>query len=467
MRFTIQLVIEDENGPETVNEIIQLDKGFDDNSMVGISLLESKQLLKKLQTEIIFQQAKKYTKSKKYCPCCNKNQKLKGYHSIQYRTLFGIVNLPSPRLFRCQCNESKTKTFSPLSEWLFNKNSPELEYIETKWGSLMSYKLTADILKDILPIGQTQNATTVRNHLHKIAKRQEKELEGKPEYISGCLNDWAKLPKPDKPITVGIDGGYLTNWHKKNKNFEIIIGKSFSKTKSAKRFGLVQKLDNHPKRRLMNVLNSQGMQENQQVTFLSDGADNVRDLQYLMYPESEHILDWFHITMRITVLKQFAKGLIKSDPEQGAEVEKYLESTKWYLWHGNVRKALDCIEDCYIISIDDEINYCNKKKLVKHLDDLETYIENNCHLIVNYGEKWRYGEAISTGFVESTINEVVAKRMVKKQQMQWTYEGAHYLIQTRTAVLNNELHEHFSRWYPGFNINKCDEASVGNMQKAA
>ena len=40
---------------------------------------------------------------------------------------------------------------------------------------------------------------------------------------------------------------------------------------------------------------------------------------------------------------------------------------------------------------------------------LNTYIENNCHLIPNYGERWRYGEAISTGFVESTINEVVAK----------------------------------------------------------
>ncbi len=32
----------------------------------------------------------------------------------------------------------------------------------------------------------------------------------------------------------------------------------------------------------------------------SDGADNVRDLQFLMHPESEHILDWFHATMRLT-----------------------------------------------------------------------------------------------------------------------------------------------------------------------
>ncbi len=205
---------------------------------------------------------------------------------------------------------------------------------------------------------------------------------------------------------------------------------------------------------------------NQQITFLSDGADNVRELQCMMYPESEHILDWFHIAMRITVLNQFAKGLIHSDQKVGHELEKHLESTKWYLWHGNVEKALDRIEDCYFISIDDEIKYRNKKKLIKHLEEFQTYIENNCHLITNYGEKWRYGETISTAFVESTINEVVAKRMVKKQQMQWTHTGAHYLLQTRTAVLNDELHEHFSRWFPGFNL-KNQGHEFGGGQKAA
>ena len=99
----------------------------------------------------------------------------------------------------------------------------------------------------------------------------------------------------------------------------------------------------------------------------------------------------------------------------------------------------------------------NKSKMIKYLDELSTYIENNSHLIPNYGERWRYGEAIATGFVESTINEVVSKRMVKKQQMQWTQIGAHYMLQTRSAVLNNDLQEYFGRWYKGFNINSTSE----------
>lgn len=454
MRFTIQLVVEDKQGSKTIEEIIHLDKDCNDDSIIGITLLESKQMIKVLQNKIIFHQAKSRVDSQKLCPSCKRKRCLKDYHTVQFRTLFGIVNIPSPRLFSCQCDNSLTKTFSPINQWLSDKNSPELQYIETKWASLISYQLTAKLLQDLLPIGTAQNASTVRNHLQKIAKRKERELEDEPEYIIGCPNAWGSLPKPGKPMTVGIDGGYLRRWHNKNKNFEVIAGKSFSATKSAKRFGFVQAVDNHPRKRLMHTLSSQGMQPNQQISFLSDGADNIRDLQYRMYPESEHILDWFHISMRLTVLNQFAKGLVHSDPLQGEELKKYLISTKWYLWHGNFEKALSKIEKCYLICMDEELKYKNKEKLTKHLKEFDTYIKNNCHFIPNYGEKWRYKEAISTGFVESTINEVVAKRMVKKQQMQWTYEGAHYLLQTRTAVLNNELSEDFNRWFPGFQGNR-------------
>ncbi len=53
------------------------------------------------------------------------------------------------------------------------------------------------------------------------------------------------------------------------------------------------------------------------------------------------------------------------------------------------------------------------KKLVRKLEEFETYIRNNAGLIPNHGERHRYGETISTAFAESTINQVVSKRMVK------------------------------------------------------
>lgn len=90
------------------------------------------------------------------------------------------------------------------------------------------------------------------------------------------------------------------------------------------------------------------------------------------------------------------------------------------------------------------------KKLARALDEFATYVDNNAGAIVNYGERYRCGERIATGFVESAVNQVIAKRFVKKQQMRWTPRGAHLLLQVRTQVLNDELRASFERWYPRF-----------------
>jgi hypothetical protein len=51
---------------------------------------------------------------------------------------------------------------------------------------------------------------------------------------------------------------------------------------------------------------------------------------------------------------------------------------------------------------------------------------------------------------ESTINEVVSKRMVEKQQMRWRQKGAHLLLYMCIQVLNGELWDEFKKWYPSF-----------------
>ena len=49
---------------------------------------------------------------------------------------------------------------------------------------------------------------------------------------------------------------------------------------------------------------------NQQVVFLSDGGDTVRDMQAYLSPQSEHLLDWFHVTMRLTSMGQLLRGMM-------------------------------------------------------------------------------------------------------------------------------------------------------------
>jgi hypothetical protein len=91
-----------------------------------------------------------------------------------------------------------------------------------------------------------------------------------------------------------------------------------------------------------------------------------------------------------------------------------------------------------------------QRKLCKAVGEFGGYLRANAASIPNYGERYRAGEVISSSLAESTINQVVSKRMVKKQQMRWTPRGAHLLLQVRTRVLNDDLADQFRRWHPGF-----------------
>ena len=141
-----------------------------------------------------------------------------------------------------------------------------------------------------------------------------------------------------------------------------------------------------PTVRLDLMLESQGMRANQDITFLTDGGEEVRALTERISSCSEHVLDWFHITTRITVLGQFAKGVAQHGDKAGARLTKELA--------------------------------------------------RNTASLINYGERYRSGERISSAFVEAAVNAVVSKRFAKKQQMRWTRRGAHLLLQTRTKTLD-------------------------------
>jgi hypothetical protein len=77
-------------------------------------------------------------------------------------------------------------------------------------------------------------------------------------------------------------------------------------------------------------------------------------------------------------------------------------------------------------------------------------LERNQGVLVHYAaRRWR-GEPISTAFVESAVNEIVAKRMNKKQQMRWNRMTVQRFLGVRAAVLNGTLENAFRQHYPSF-----------------
>ena len=174
----------------------------------------------------------------------------------------------------------------------------------------------------------------------------------------------------------GIDGSYVRHSEDKKSHFEVIVGKIMAEAGPDRCFGFVQTYDEKPKRRLFELLKGQGMQMNQRVMFFSDGGADVRDLQQYLNPEAEHYLDWFHIAMRVTVMGQYAKGVGIPPPKQ-EELLKLLESAKHYLWHGNVYRARDRIDDTLDFLDNEEVGTDSVQKLRKALKEFDQYITSN------------------------------------------------------------------------------------------
>src|SRR6266446_5099480 len=126
-------------------------------------------------------------------------------------------------------------------------------------------------------------------------------------------------------------------------------------------------------------------------------GDTVRTLQQDLSPDAEYILDWFHVTMKLTVLEQYAKGVGHQEQELGERLRDQVARLKWSLWHGHLDKALGKIEDIVSLIAPLEETCSKVKPLRKAMEAFRTYIENNSSCLPNYGERYRCGEAIATG----------------------------------------------------------------------
>ena len=76
------------------------------------------------------------------------------------------------------------------------------------------------------------------------------------------------------------------------------------------------------------------------------------------------------------------------------------------------------------------------------LAELHTYIRNNQDLIPN-GERFPPRRKDQLGLRGVDGDQLVSKRFVKKQQMQWTPRGAYLLLQIHTKTLNDNRSRRF------------------------
>ena len=96
---------------------------------------------------------------------------------------------------------------------------------------------------------------------------------------------------------------------------------------------------------LRGVLHGLGATPDTPVTILSDGADGPRSLgEAASVGPTRHVLDWFHLSMRIQHVAQAASSWpdgSDDDRKAGTRLTETIERIRWRLWHGQVERSLN------------------------------------------------------------------------------------------------------------------------------
>jgi hypothetical protein len=195
-----------------------------------------------------------------------------------------------------------------------------------------------------------------------------------------------------------------------------------------------------------------GANEATSVTVLTDGDAGLRAIHQQVVPHADHILDWFHISMRFKNLELLAKGInaIADGGVRGHALAE-IDRAKWRLWNGLTERGIVGLIHLGQWAEASCFNHIpSLKKLAHTLLETIRYLELNADSMPDYGKRYRAGQRISTGFVESAVNEIIAKRMVKKQQMRWNRYTVQRFLDVRIHVLNGTLEDAFRHWYQGF-----------------
>ena len=421
----------------------------------GLSLSEGKRLTAAIQSEIVRAQAAKMGERFRCCAQCGSTLPSKGYRQVTFRSLFGNMPVRVRRFVGCRCREAipeEPKSLSALT--LDGGMAPELAYITAKFAALAPFGKVADLLAELLPVGGAVNAGTVRNRTRRVGERIARlRPAGAPD---------PEIDAVTPPVVIGLDGGYLRSRHRRpERNFEVIAGKVLNHDGSQYRFAFAR--NGNSASEFADVIVSAGVRLGTPATVLSDGDARLWKLQRQVIPEATIVLDWWHIGMRFEHALQAARGI--GGGTTSAYLRAYavrdLDSAKWKLWHGRSSSCLGRLAklanwlDCGHVR-----DVRSAVAARRHVTDLIEYLHANRHALVNYGQRRHEGLPISTAFVESAVNEILSKRIIKKQQMRWNRRTLQPFLDVRIAVLNKTLSGSFSRRYPAFQAENDKHAAL-------
>jgi hypothetical protein len=449
MRWRMVLEVVGADGGRQVHEvgIGERPPAGDTAASPGLGLEEGKAILAAVQRHLVAAQVDEHCRSRRRCDRCGTQRPLKDLRPRRLTSLFGVVEVRAPRFGPCRCGVACRRSITPAAEVMPDRCTPEYERVVAAMGAALPYRRALTLLKEFFPLGDAPAVETTRRRTLQVGARLERAALAPPQP--------AVAPPETDAIALGIDAGHVRSVRSYQvRSFEAFVAQVSGAEGKPVVFGGVPAEADRQQQQLRGVLQGLGATPRTPVTILSDGAEGPRSLgQAACVGPTSHVLDWFHLAMRIHHLAQAAKGWPADTPgerEDGARLADAVERIRWRLWHGQVRRALDLIgETLAWLEGMAEAAPAAAAKVTARLRGLETYVSGQAELIIDYAKARRSGEPISTATTEGTVQWLLHRRMGANQQMRWSPRGAHRMLKVRTAVANGTLaadHAAAERW---------------------
>ena len=385
---------------------------------LGLSLAEAKSVLAGLQRHLVQTQVEEHCQVRRRCPRCGGQRPLKDQRPRQVRSLFGTVEVRAPRFEPCRCGVSLRTILSPVKEIVPDRCTPEYERMLAEFGVLLPYRSARTLLGTFFRVGDLPTIDSIQRRTLQVGARLECEAVATPTPL---------LPPADaETIALSIDSGHVRAVRSYQvRTFEVFVAQASNDDGEQIVFSSVPAEDDRQTKQLRGVLHRLGATLCTDLTILSDGADGPRWLgEAGSAGPTSHVLDWFHLAMRIQHVAQAVKGWPGSrndDCQEGARFADAVEHVRWRLWHGQAQRALDLIGDTAealdAVAAVASLARATAGKVVKLLRGLETYVAGQAELIIDYAAARHDAETISTAPTDSTVQWLLHRRMGANQQM--------------------------------------------------
>ena len=333
---------------------IRVDKGWNRllDGEIELSVEDGKKIMAALQTAVVSQEADTYTLFRRICPDCGALRPVKDYTTRRIRTVFGTAEVRNPRWMLCRnCHPGFAFAFAPLCEICPDRATPELRELTARLGSMMPYRQAANVMAEFLPIEPTEAHATVRKRTIRTGERLDRQAAEEERSAASQVKDRRQLELEfpgdrRREFVISVDTAHVRGADPKSaRNFELVVARCGrgGRGEAGGRYFVTASTDQDALRdRALHALGQEGYRGFGDVAVISDGAEILKRLPRVMPRPTTHIIDWFHIAMKIQPMQQIADHMARSqrdEPEASPSIARRIRAVKWRLWHGRVDES--------------------------------------------------------------------------------------------------------------------------------